>query len=104
MLIVLTIEKDTFLLVKVYHVPGFLGFFMAELILLINELPARHRKLTVGDFNLDKMLPEHVAIVDPLIQNFNLSQCYNIQLIYKGEYWIWYLITLFFFSKSVLIS
>ena len=30
--------------------------------------------LIVGDFNLDQMLPEHAAKVDPLIQNFNLSQ------------------------------
>ena len=28
----------------------------------------------VGDFNLDQMWPENVAKVDPLIQNFNLSQ------------------------------
>ena len=31
--------------------------------------------LIVGDFNRDQMLPEHVAKVNPLIQNFNLSQC-----------------------------
>ena len=30
--------------------------------------------LIVGDFNLDQMLPEDVAKVDPLIQNFNLPQ------------------------------
>ena len=30
--------------------------------------------LIVSDFNLDQMLPEHVAKVDPQIQNFNLSQ------------------------------
>ena len=30
--------------------------------------------LIVGDFSLDQMLPEHVAKVNPLIQNFNLSQ------------------------------
>ena len=28
----------------------------------------------VGDFNLDQILPENVAKVDPLIQNFNLPQ------------------------------
>ena len=31
--------------------------------------------LIVDDFNRDQMLPEHVAKVNPLIQNFNLSQC-----------------------------
>ena len=30
--------------------------------------------LIVSDFNLDQMLLEHVAKVNPLIQNFNLSQ------------------------------
>ena len=30
--------------------------------------------LIVGDFNLEQMLLEHVAKVNPLIQNFNLSQ------------------------------
>ena len=30
--------------------------------------------LIVGGFNIDQMLPEHVAKVDPVIQNFNLSQ------------------------------
>ena len=44
------------------------------MILLINELPIQHRMLIVGGFNLDQMLPEHVAIFYPLIQNFNLSQ------------------------------
>ena len=58
-------------------------------ILLINELPTQHRMLIVGNFNLDQMLPEHVAKVDPLIQNVDVP---NIQLIYMGECWIWYLI------------
>ena len=30
--------------------------------------------LIVGGFDLDQILPEHVAKVDPLIENFNLSQ------------------------------
>ena len=45
-----------------------------DFILLINELSAQHGMLIVGDFNHDQMLPEHVTKVDPLIQNFNLSQ------------------------------
>ena len=72
--IVLEVEKDTLLLVIVYCIPVLLGFFMDDFTLLINELPLLHRMLIVGDFNLDQMLPEHVAKVDPLIQNFNLSQ------------------------------
>ena len=57
-----------------YRMPGPLGSFIDDFIFLINELPTQHRMLIVGDFNLDQMLPEHVAKVDPLIQNFNLSQ------------------------------
>ena len=72
--IVLEIGKETILLVIVYHIPGLLGSFIDDFISLINELPTQHRMLIVGDFNLDQMLPEHVAKVNPLIQNFNLSQ------------------------------
>ena len=72
--IVLKIEKETILLVIVYCMPRPLGSFIDDFISLINELPTQHRMLIVGDFNLDQVLPEHVAKVDPLIQNFNLSQ------------------------------
>ena len=70
--IVLETEKET--LVIKCHILGPLGSFIDDVILLINELPTQHRMLIVGDFNLDQMLPEHVAKVDPLIQSFNLSQ------------------------------
>ena len=76
--IVLEIEKETILLIIVYRMPGPLGSFKDDFILLINELPTQHRMLIVGDFNLDQTLPEHVAKFDPLIQSFNLyqhSQC-----------------------------
>ena len=63
--IVLEIEKE---------MPGPLGSFIDDFILLINELPTQHRMLIVGDFNLDQMLPEHAAKYDPLIQSFNLYQ------------------------------
>ena len=72
--IVLKIEKETVLLVIVYRMPGPLGSFIGDFISLINELPTQHRMSIVGDFNLDQMLLEHVAKVNPLIQNFNLSQ------------------------------
>ena len=69
----LEIEKETLLLVIVYHIPGPLVVLIDDFILLINELPTQHSILIFGDFNLDQMLPENVAKVDPLIQNFNLS-------------------------------
>ena len=54
--------------------PGPLGSLIDDFILLINELPRQHKMLIVGDFNLNQMLPEHVAKVDPLTQNFKLFQ------------------------------
>ena len=71
--VVLEIEKETFLLVIVHQIPVPLGTTIDGLILLIYELPKQHRTLIVGDFNLDQMLPQNVAKVDTLIQNFNLS-------------------------------
>ena len=73
--IVLEIERETIVLVIMHCMPGPLGSFIDDFISLINELPAQHRMLIAGDFNLDQMLPEHVAKVNPLIQSFNLSQC-----------------------------
>ena len=72
--IVLEIEREAILLVIVYRMPGPLASFIDDFISLINELPTQHWMLIIGDFNLDQMLPEHVAKVNPLIQNFNLSQ------------------------------
>ena len=54
--------------------PGRLGSFIDDFILLINELPTPHRMFIVDDFNLDQMLPDHVFKVNPLVQNFNFSQ------------------------------
>ena len=72
--IVLEIENEAILLVIVYHMPGPLCSLIGDFISLINEWPTQHRMLIVGDFNLDQVLLEHVAKVNPLIQNFNLSQ------------------------------
>ena len=47
-----------------YHIPGLPGSFLDDFILLINELPTQQRILIVGNFNLDQLLPEHVAKVD----------------------------------------
>ena len=41
--------------------------------------------LTDGDFNLGQMLSEHVAKVDPLIQNLTCLSFHNSQLIYMGN-------------------
>ena len=57
-----------------------------DFISLINELSTQRRMLIVGDFNLDQMLPEHVAKVNPLIQKFNLSQ-HSQYLIFKPYTW-----------------
>ena len=83
--VVMEIEKESYLLVIVHCMPGPLGSFIDDFILLINELSAQHRMLIIGDFNFDQMLPEHVAKVYPLIQNFNLSQHSQIQPIYMGD-------------------
>ena len=52
-------RKGDFVMVLVYRMTGPL------------ELPTQHRILIVGDFDLDQLLLENVAKVDPLIQNFN---------------------------------
>ena len=55
--------------------PCALGAFIGDFFLLISELPTQHSILIVGDFNLDQLMPENVAKVNPLIHNFNLSHC-----------------------------
>ena len=56
------------------RIPGPLGTFIDDFIVLINEMPTQHRIFIVDDFNLDQMLLENVPKVDPLIHIFNLSQ------------------------------
>ena len=41
--VILEIEQQTLLLVIVYCIPGPLGTFIDDFILLINELPTQHR-------------------------------------------------------------
>ena len=113
--VALEIERETFLLVIVYYIPGPFGTFIDDFILLINELPI-HRILIAVDFNLDQMLAENVVKVDPLVQNFNLSQCSQysthihgglLDLVFdtsNSKLFLLYchptVINLFFFSKS----
>ena len=52
-------------MVIVYRVLGPLGTFIDGFILFINKLPTQHRILIVSNFNLDQILPENVAKVDP---------------------------------------
>ena len=78
--IVLEIERETILLVIVYHMPGPLGSFIEDFISLIIALPTQHRMLIVGDINLDQLLPR-------LILLFKIITClsiHNIQLIHGG--------------------
>ena len=57
-----------------YCIPGPLGAFIDDFILLINERPTQHRIFIVCDFSFDQMLLDNIAKANPLIQNFNLSQ------------------------------
>ena len=75
--IVLEIEEETFLLVIVYRMPGPLGSFIDDFILLINELPTQHMMLIIGDFNPDQMFPEHVVKADILIKRLAKTFCGN---------------------------
>ena len=55
--VALEIEKESLLLIIVYHMVS-LGLLVPSLMtLLISELPTQHRILIIGDFNLDQMLP-----------------------------------------------
>ena len=63
LLIALQIEKETILLVIVYYMPGPLATFIDDFI----SLPTQHKMFIVDDFNLDQILPEHVAKLDSLI-------------------------------------
>ena len=54
--------------------PGPLGTFIDDLISMINELLTQRRTLIVVYFDLNQMLHANVAKIEPLIQNFNLSQ------------------------------
>ena len=73
--VVLEIENNTLLLLTLYCMPSTLDTITDDFILLIMELPIQHRILIVVDFNRGQMLPENIAKVDSLIQNFNLSPC-----------------------------
>ena len=90
--VVLEIEKETLLFVIVYCMHGLLGPFTEHFILLISELPTKHRILIVGDFSLHQTLPENVVKVDTLIQILTCLCIHNIQLICMEGCGILYLI------------
>ena len=70
--IVLETEKETLLLLIMYHMPGPLGSFIDDFFYWLMNC---QNNTDVNYWsNLDQILPEYVAKVDPLIQNFNLSQ------------------------------
>ena len=58
---------------EVIEIPSFLEVLTIVLEIEKETNLTQHRMLIFGDINLDQILPEHVAKVDPLIQN--LSQC-----------------------------
>ena len=72
--VVLEIEMETISLVVVYRMPGPLSSFIDDSISTISELSAQYRAQIDGYVNLDQMLPTIVTKIEPLIQNFNLSQ------------------------------
>ena len=53
-------------------------------ILLMNELPRQHTILIVDDFSLGQILPNNVANMAPLIQNFNLPQHSKYSILIHG--------------------
>ena len=91
-------------MVTVYRAP--VGSFIDNFILLTNELPIKPRILIVSDFNLDQMLPDNVAKIAALSQNFNLAvfTIFNSYTLGILEYCMFYLILqipiLFFLSSS----
>ena len=67
LLVVLEIQKEVLLLVKVCQMLGLVSTFIDDFILLITEQPTQFTMLINGDFNLDQMLPENAVKVDTLI-------------------------------------
>ena len=87
-------------MVVVYCMTGPLSTFIDDLISTINKLSTQHRTLIVGDFNLDQMLSANVAKIEPLIQNFNLSQSSQYSTHIHGGIWD----LLFDTSNSIVVS
>ena len=56
LLVVLEIEKKTLLLGIVYHIPGPLGIFIDDFMLLTNELPTQDFVCWQGNIDLDQRL------------------------------------------------
>lgn len=84
--VVLEIEEKVILLVLVYCMPDPLDTFIDGSILTINKMPIEYKIMIFGDFNLDEMLSENVANVEPLTQSFNLSQCIQYLIHVHADY------------------
>ena len=84
--VVLEIEKEALLSVTIYHMPRALGTFIDNFISLISELPTQQRILIVADFNVDQMLPKHVAKDNVYFEILTCLSIHNIQLIYIEDY------------------
>ena len=50
----------------------------------MNELPRQHTILIVDDFSLGQILPNNVANMAPLIQNFKLPQHSQYSILIHG--------------------
>lgn len=72
-------------MITVYCAPA--GSFIDNFILLTNKLPIKPRILIVSNFNLDQMLPDNVAKIAALIQNFNLLQCSQYSTPINWGFW-----------------
>jgi hypothetical protein len=87
--VLLEINEEILFLVVVYRPNGPIGTFVNTLINTIDSLVTenqiqKHRKIIIGDFNWDQMLPEHVTTFTPLCSHLNLHQRSNFSTHIKG--------------------
>ena len=87
--VLLEINGEILFLVVVYRPNGPIGNFINTLINVMDSLVTenriqKHRKIIIGDFNWDQMLPEHVTTFTPLCSHFNLHQRSNFSTHIKG--------------------
>ena len=78
--VLLKIDQEMIFLVVVYRRPGPIGNFISTLMAVLDQLimenpiTEEYRMLIIGDFNLDQMLPEHIASFTPLCSHYKLYQ------------------------------
>ena len=88
--VLLKVKNEVIFLVVVYRRPGPIGTFVMNIIealdqlLRENPIHVEYRTIVIGDFNLDQMLPLHVASLVPFSSHFNLYQRSNYSTHIKG--------------------